>query len=67
MQIDLAQLRPADTLVSIAEACALARVSRRTIYHWIALGKVDYVRTAGGSVRIVQSTLFQSKGYAARG
>lgn len=67
MQIDLAQLRPADTLVSIAEACALAGVSRRTIYHWIALGKVDYVRTAGGSVRIVQSTLFQSKGYAARG
>lgn len=45
--------------LSIQQACALARVSRRTIYNWIAAGKVKYVRTAGGAIRIFASTLFQ--------
>ena len=34
-------------------------VSRRTIYNWIAGGKVQYVRTAGGSVRIFADTLWR--------
>jgi excisionase family DNA binding protein len=34
-------------------------VSRRTIYNWIASGKVEYVRTAGGSVRIFVDTLWR--------
>lgn len=34
-------------------------VSRRTIYNWMASGKVQYVRTAGGSVRIFVDTLWR--------
>ncbi|MBP1607157.1 MAG: Helix-turn-helix of insertion element transposase [Acidobacteria bacterium] len=45
--------------VSIAEACAHVGVSRRTIYNWIADGKVEYVRTAGGAVRIFSDTLWR--------
>ncbi len=45
--------------VSIVKACELVGVSRRTIYNWIASGKVDYVRTAGGSVRIFADTLWR--------
>ena len=41
------------------EACELVGVSRRTIYNWIAGGKVEYVRTAGGSVRIFVDTLWR--------
>ena len=44
---------------TIKQACELVDVSRRTIYNWIASGKVDYVRTAGGSVRILVDTLWQ--------
>jgi predicted site-specific integrase-resolvase len=35
-------------------------VSRRTIYNWIAAGKVEYVRTAGGSIRIFADTLWRN-------
>lgn len=45
--------------VSIPRACDLVGVSRRTIYNWIASGKVQYVRTAGGSVRIFEDTLWR--------
>ena len=45
--------------VSIMKACELVGVSRRTIYNWIAAGKVEYVRTAGGSVRIFADTLWR--------
>jgi excisionase family DNA binding protein len=45
--------------VSIAEACAHVGVSRRTIYNWMAEGKVEYVRTAGGAVRIFIQTLWR--------
>lgn len=45
--------------VSIPRACELVGVSRRTIYNWIAGGKVQYVRTAGGSVRIYVDTLWR--------
>lgn len=46
--------------VSIPRACELVGVSRRTIYNWIAGGKVQYVRTAGGSVRIFEDTLWRN-------
>ena len=36
------------TTLSIAKAGELVGVTRRTIYNWIAGGKVEYVRTAGG-------------------
>ena len=45
--------------VSIPRACELVGVSRRTIYNWIAGGKIQYVRTAGGSVRICADTLWR--------
>jgi excisionase family DNA binding protein len=47
------------TTVSIPKACELVGVSRRTIYNWIASGKIQYVRTAGGSVRIFADTLWR--------
>lgn len=45
--------------ISIMKACELVGVSRRTIYNWIAAGKVEYVRTAGGSVRIFVDSLWR--------
>jgi excisionase family DNA binding protein len=45
--------------ISIMKACELDGVSRRTIYNWIASGKVEYIRTAGGSVRIFVDTLWR--------
>ena len=47
------------TTVSIPRACDVVGVSRRTIYNWISSGKVEYVRTAGGSVRIFEDTLWR--------
>ena len=46
--------------ISIMKACELVGVSRRTIYNWIAAGKVEYVRTAGGSIRIFVDTLWRA-------
>ncbi len=46
--------------ISIRKACELVDVSRRTIYNWITSGKVEYVRTAGGSVRIFVDTLWRT-------
>lgn len=50
------------TTVSIPKACELVGVSRRTIYNWLASGKIQYVRTAGGSVRIFADTLWREPG-----
>ena len=44
---------------TIMQACKLVGVSRRTIYNWLATGKVEYVRTAGGSVRIFVDSLWR--------
>jgi excisionase family DNA binding protein len=46
--------------ISITQACASVGVSRRTIYNWMAAGKVQYVRTAGGAVRIFEDTLWRA-------
>jgi excisionase family DNA binding protein len=51
--------------ISIMKACELVGVSRRTIYNWIAGGKVEYIRTAGGSVRIFVDTLWRQPGRTA--
>lgn len=45
--------------LSIMKACEAVGVSRRTIYNWMAAGKVEYVRTAGGAVRIFEDTLWR--------
>lgn len=46
--------------ISITQACESVGVSRRTIYNWMAAGKVEYVRTAGGAVRIFEDSLWRS-------
>jgi excisionase family DNA binding protein len=44
-------------LLTINQACARAKVSRRTVQKWLQSGKIDFVRTAGGSPRIFADTL----------
>ena len=51
--------------LTIMKACEVVGVSRRTIYNWISAGKVEYVRTAGGSIRIFADTLWRSSGHEA--
>ena len=46
--------------IGIMKACELLHVSRRTIYNWMKSKKVEYVRTAGGSVRIFVDTLWRN-------
>jgi len=46
--------------VSIMQACDEVGVSRRTIYNWIAAGKLEWMRTAGGSIRIFADTLWRA-------
>lgn len=46
--------------VNVQQACQLAHVTKRTLYHWMEDGKVEYVRTAGGSRRILTDTLFKA-------
>lgn len=45
--------------VSIKRATELTGVTRRTIYVWIAQRKVEWLRTAGGAIRIVEETLWR--------
>jgi excisionase family DNA binding protein len=53
--------------VSIMQACTVVGVSRRTIYNWISAGKVEYMRTAGGSIRIFADTLWRDSNAPSRG
>lgn len=46
--------------VNILQAGALCGVSRRTIYNWLGTNKIQYVRTAGGAVRIFADSLFKA-------
>lgn len=48
----------ASQMVNIAQAVAIAGVTRRTIYNWINAGKLRYTRTAGGRLRIDPASLF---------
>lgn len=52
--------------ISIMKACELVGVSRRTIYNWLSSGKIEYIRTAGGSVRIFVDTLWRDPNRAER-
>ena len=52
-------MMPDRKTLSIPRACEVVGVSRRTIYNWLASGKVQYIRTAGGSVRIFEDTLWR--------
>lgn len=48
-------------LLSVAEAALLAGVCRRTIYNWLTAGKLHYLRTISGRVRIYPDSLFQKR------
>jgi excisionase family DNA binding protein len=50
-----------DAYVSIKRAMAIVSVSRRTINNWLKAGKLTFIRTAGGSVRILVSSLWQTQ------
>lgn len=53
---------PKERTVSVNQACELVGVSRRTIYNWLESGKLEWVRTAGGSIRIIYSSLWRPGG-----
>lgn len=46
--------------LSVMQACEVVGVCRRTIYNWIQRGKLEYMRTAGGSIRIFADTLWRN-------
>lgn len=46
-------------LVTIQHAMEITGVSRRTIYNWLSHNKLEFMRTAGGGVRIYADTLFK--------
>ncbi len=50
-----------DGVCTIPEAQRLARVSRRTIYHWIESNWIEVRRTPSGHMRVVTATLLQKK------
>lgn len=57
----MTDLAPPRQRVTIKEAMQIAGVARRTIYHWMAKHKVEFVRTAGGGVRIYVDTLLKEQ------
>ena len=48
-------------LLTIKEACAEVKVSRRTMYNWLKAGKLDVIRTAGGALRINAASLWKKE------
>lgn len=46
--------------LTITEASKAIGISRRTLYNWIAAGKVTTQCTAGGSMRVLESSLWRS-------
>jgi excisionase family DNA binding protein len=49
-------------LLTINQAATEVGVSRRTIYNWMRYSKIQFVRTAGGNVRIIKDSLWQASG-----
>ncbi len=46
-------------LLTVREACATVHVRKTTIYRWLKAGKLDVIRTVGGSLRIYEDSLWQ--------
>lgn len=59
-QADELEAAGLDGICTIPEAMRLARVSRRTIYHWITKEWVEVRHTPSGHLRVVTATLLQS-------
>lgn len=45
--------------INMVQACAMAGVSRRTLYYWMEQGKVEVLRTPTGRPRILADTLLR--------
>lgn len=43
--------------VLIDQACEMLGVSKRTVYYWIRAGRLETVRTIGGSQRVLVSSI----------
>ncbi len=48
--------------VSLDQACQLLQVSRRTVYNWIREGRLQTIRTLGGSQRVLIESVRQAAG-----
>lgn len=46
-------------LVNVVQAMTIACVCRRTIYNWVRENRVEWVRTAGGQLRIYADSLLR--------
>ncbi len=49
--------------VSLEQACQMLQVSRRTVYNWIREGRLQTIRTLGGSQRVLLESLQQAAGH----
>ncbi len=50
--------------VSLEQACQILQVSRRTVYNWIRDGRLQTIRTLGGSQRVLVESMRQATGMA---
>ena len=50
--------------VSLDQACQILQVSRRTVYNWIRDGRLQTIRTLGGSQRVLVESVRQAGGRA---
>ncbi len=48
--------------VSLDQACQILQVSRRTVYNWIRDGRLQTIRTLGGSQRVLVESVRQAAG-----
>ncbi len=48
--------------VSLEQACQILQVSRRTVYNWIRDGRLQTIRTLGGSQRVLVESVRQASG-----
>ncbi len=58
-QADALEAAGLDGVCTIPQAMRLARVSRRTIYHWITKNWIDVRLTPSGHLRVVIASLQQ--------
>jgi excisionase family DNA binding protein len=54
---------PGNRSVLIDQAVRMLGVSRRTVYYWIRQGRLQTVRTRGGSQRVLVSSMRDTSGW----
>lgn len=54
---------PNNRSVLIDQAVRMLGVSRRTVYYWIRQGRLQTVRTRGGSQRVLVSSMRDTSGW----